>query len=865
MDPSSKGLSKASFEHDPGAQTLGEHFKARKEAISAAYTEFLKENPAFKDKPVVLYGFGAMAGPMQSFAAEQVTAASGDKKFCCLSMGGWDWILENQTQKFKNPKCDKNLLIVDITSPLDTATHYNSFAWGKSSLPSADQQVGCAVQIETFRTYKSNLGNSFKNWHEKDTYASSDFDADLKIMNRMAGFKELSKKIDEKKFNSEMFVTLLNAEEKVNFTDAELNQLKSKEENNQTKELFASVTNSLRKGGSIGDSDKNKIQDVLTHLAKQNPTDRDPQLLKTVREFFDFLNTRSTATRGLAEGLLKSTPAIKDMLWPTFIVDPADDKTMSRIKLMSYEELSSLQKRAEAYSSSPGHRKAIEIQMQKIADEKKLTLDFIGKNSKQPDKILGTLGGVSFGTARDVEIMARCATKETQALAHQILNEAINNPKKLDSVEFLDQFRGAYRLVNKQLNDLVELKDLNKDQIKEMQAVFAVLVDAGNTNVKKLISPTDQMLLAKAHTILLDECIKNGQPEPLLAHLAMVDKIQVMENQPLGDIQALAAKLATNPIDWVQSGDTSVRRREVRTQLKTLQGIDPEKSHIEISFLLPRHAREQFNTRLSGLEDMKCLDSNTMGITKKEANIFYNQKDFKTGKYNYVDPNSQDGGQAVNMGQGVFIESKDSKIQLSIGSEEEKWNSYQKVKIQVDPSVTSTELNQFLSRIGLQAPIFESTPADVDNEKIARLANAKAPEAMAFKTDPRDVVSAGKNQTDLVERSADMQLCDIGFGRMEYCDGHAVRDFWNAGGRGFGATLGHIGISFQAADLIANKGYTVKKGIETSAYDLSLILKGGFLFYCRALRARYYRTGQCSRRKYCYRCWQPSFCKAYDA
>lgn len=809
-----------SLEHDKKSQTIGVKFEARKKALSDAYNEFIKAHPDLKNKTVVLSGFGAMAGPLQTFALDQVEKTTNTQKFICLSMGGWDFILGDHTERFQKLKeNEKNLLIVDLKSPLDKSTK-SSTTLGTGSLPSDDIRVPSAVQIPTFRAYEGNWGDAMglTSWHERPTYTSNNLEIDLQIMNRMVSLKEFSKTLEISKYKTADFASIQANDQKIHITKEELSDIAFKRNAGGTLKMFADMKAKLQHAKPLKDGDEAELMGHVIGLLKAD--EKNPKLLNEVRDFFDFLHTHSSQSRKLAERLLGGDQGkqIKNMLWPTaiFLSDPVPPNGMSKIDFMTTAELINLRNLVQAHDPEDGRLGTIDAELTKRSDYKKPLESFSTNGIEVQVQMLGSL---PLGVVADEDTWKTCAINEKHVdVAKDILG------KQLDSsnTTAVNAYTGAYRILQKHLQDLLAANSKGTDNVKAMSDVFAILAGADAViNQVASRSPYDQSNLAKASKIVLDAVMKEPSLESVKAHLEAVQKIHVMENQPLGDLQALAAK---KKIDWVQSGDDSVRRREVRMELKTLKAADgTQKPQLEVSFLLPRASRDIFDGRLANLQ--KCQKE--LGVKIEQQDIFYNAKDFSDGTYHALDPTNTK-ITPVNMGKGLFISSPDNKIQLCIGNDKEKWNQYQKVKIMVDPSVKSDELHMFLSLMGLQSCIFESTPTDVHNEKFARLANAADPGTLALQPNPLKVVASTKRE-DLQTRAAEMQLCDIGFGRMEYCDGQAVKDFWQAGGRGFGATLGHIGISFKPADVMATGGITQKKTIENSANDLALIMGGGFL------------------------------------
>jgi len=189
---------------------------------------------------------------------------------------------------------------------------------------------------------------------------------------------------------------------------------------------------------------------------------------------------------------------------------------------------------------------------------------------------------------------------------------------------------------------------------------------------------------------------------------------------------------------------------------------------------------------------------------------------------------------AVDIGKALIFKDERGRISVSIGVEEEKWNAYKLVTVEVNPDVTSQELHSFLSVLGLPTTLVASRSEDIENENVARLAQALYPAETSLLPAPEDAIRyvIGKGETavkKIKQREEGMHLKDIGNGRMEYVDPMAVNEFWLSGGRGFAATLGHNGITLDPIEIYQQGGFSKVQEIKAAAQTLTYVLKGGMM------------------------------------
>lgn len=399
------------------------------------------------------------------------------------------------------------------------------------------------------------------------------------------------------------------------------------------------------------------------------------------------------------------------------------------------------------------------------------------------------------------------------------------------------QIRGSAILLHHRLNSSLEESFRTGDFEKNHELVKHLadnLLAADIWLKSEDRHPHMQTTLATAYRQLSEYYRGVGDKVSFEESLMKIGNIQLVPSHPLGDLKRAASRTQKDA-EWVQVDGTEVRRRQVRVQLKAVTTPQEGKQQfLDLSFTLPRKERADFQARLKVLDGSPSFRE--QGITvDRFAKAEYPEYSFPKGAFKGAWDEKRI---VVNTGDALVI--RDNKIAVTIGNDIEKWNQYQKVSVQVDPKVTSQELHEFLSTIGLPMVLLESRPEDIHHENTARVAFARHPVEMAFYESPEECYqnsvenpeNSNLSKTDakaIVDRAKAMRLKDVGNNRLEYVDDQNVVEFWASGGRGFGATLGHSGVTFNLYEIYLHGGTYKKQKIENSAMTMAYILKGGQL------------------------------------
>jgi hypothetical protein len=398
----------------------------------------------------------------------------------------------------------------------------------------------------------------------------------------------------------------------------------------------------------------------------------------------------------------------------------------------------------------------------------------------------------------------------------------------------LKQIRGAAVILYERIKDWQDraFKEPNLKLPEEIQTFTdalllanQVLIKQDSDNQKK--DTGFQTTIAVSYHQLIAHYQKEKNNKMVLQNIENLRSLPITSAQPLGDLQAITKTAAQKSALWLQTGGTLARRRNVRVQLKTIKESKGNQQELNLTFTVPRSQRDQLKQHIDFLDSQNVLDKYGISISKEL--VSYPEIDFKDKTYK---GESLDRKQ-INVGEAHKFDNKKGTISVLIGAEEERWNQFQKVSIRLNPSVTAQELHEFLSVIGLSTVLFESRAQDIVNENLARLIHATYPREVVSLNSPEECVQLGlklsKFKSTLLERAESMELKDIGDGRMEYVDNMAVEDFWKAGGRGFGCTIGHQGVVLSPFEIYKMGGIYKIANIENSAMILSYVLKGGLM------------------------------------
>ncbi|MGA8165030.1 MAG: hypothetical protein WB791_08425 [Waddliaceae bacterium] len=308
----------------------------------------------------------------------------------------------------------------------------------------------------------------------------------------------------------------------------------------------------------------------------------------------------------------------------------------------------------------------------------------------------------------------------------------------------------------------------------------------------------------------------------------MAKTIVIMKTHPLGDLSRVVQTARDTPDLWLQVNGTAIRRRNVRVQLKKMETREGVQDLLCLSCTLPAGERESLEKHFEFLKNYDRLEM--QGIREETSTAAYQTFDRKDDTYKDTTK--------VKVGKARTFKDATGKISLTVGSNKEQWNQYEKISLQVDPSVSAQELHAFLSAMGLPTMMLQSRPEDIYHENLARVTHALYPKEFPGATPEEMIRMATGNQkvdaiarhkvSEIQQRARNMRLKDVRKGRTEYVDSEAIREFWNAGGRGFASTLGHAGLAIGLRNLVYGDFFE-KQNINDSAQTLGHILKGGMM------------------------------------
>ncbi len=176
------------------------------------------------------------------------------------------------------------------------------------------------------------------------------------------------------------------------------------------------------------------------------------------------------------------------------------------------------------------------------------------------------------------------------------------------------------------------------------------------------------------------------------------------------------------------------------------------------------------------------------------------------------------GGARVDAGHDIVVRSRDNRITIRVGADPQYWNQYEKISIEVDPTVTSDELYAFVSGLGLATLMLDSRPEDILQIRLARLAQATFPAETHSSIE--EWARKGASVPELMHRAQHMQFRPDG-DLCQEVDPVALQQFTEAKGVGFGMTVGFsktLGLlemawEWKAYDIqpIARSGMTVSR------------------------------------------------------
>ncbi len=190
------------------------------------------------------------------------------------------------------------------------------------------------------------------------------------------------------------------------------------------------------------------------------------------------------------------------------------------------------------------------------------------------------------------------------------------------------------------------------------------------------------------------------------------------------------------------------------------------------------------------------------------------------------DSGYQSGSHRISAGPGFVIRSRDGRITFKVGANEGWWNQYEKISVEVSPSVSAEELSQFLIGLGLGQLMLDARPEDLFQQRLARLAQATFPSEQHQSIE--EWAQRGAKDPDLLARAKKMTV-PVGSDLAQEVDPMATRLFMEAGGIGFGMTVG-FGRTLSVLEMVtALKPYEVRDVQEGAGLTTARMCANGCL------------------------------------
>ncbi|CRX37972.1 hypothetical protein [Estrella lausannensis] len=436
-------------------------------------------------------------------------------------------------------------------------------------------------------------------------------------------------------------------------------------------------------------------------------------------------------------------------------------------------------------------------------------------------RILGSANHVILEEPAVKALLKEVVSESHQRLAESLLREYKESGKVPDSIELI---KGASVIVHESLKSSVgDTSAMFINHREKIEDLHGLLFSA-NTLIQDIApnaaSTMLQTTLVSVFNQLADICLLQQRTQRAKAYIEGCQGIRISSSHPVGDIGRVA-DMSKKSATWLEAGDQTVRRRNVRCQFKKIESGGRTTENLCFAFTVGEAEREKLSRRMSFLSKSGLLEDQS--IKQEITKATYQTFDRSDNTYKDT--------VTVNAGEAVSYTDSSGKITLTIGTNDEKWNQYQKINVTADASVKAEDLYAFLTLFGLSTAMMQSRREDVMLENKARLANAVRPKETALQSSREETLDAIVSNADKVmieKRAENMHLKDVGKGRMEYVDSHAIKDFWLSGGRGFAATLGHDGVTFNPLEVLS-KGFYKTQKIESAATTLGYILKGGLI------------------------------------
>lgn len=513
----------------------------------------------------------------------------------------------------------------------------------------------------------------------------------------------------------------------------------------------------------------------------------------------------------------------------------------------SLDQLQLLAKDLKEALENPSKKKDLAIPLQLVQGEIKKRQEHLAEfqrslgalNSQLPQvdylsQFMGILGKLDEGLIEEETVLASLKTciearfpkVSIQYFPLHLLTGLVDDKANQRGVANL-----LYFILNANLKDSL-LRTTFDENVSTIQECADLLLTLDQKHSQKVIQTT----LASAYYRLIAYYGTVERGDLIAQNIEKSRNLSLLSTHALGDLQKLDQLAQKQKVVWVQTDGTVIRRRNISVQRKTVQNEGGgDITYTALSFALPAMVRENLRTHIDLLNNLNLLSK--YGIEMEESTLVYPNIDFATGKYR----GSQDDKRVeVKGGEAITFKNKEGTIALKLGTQVEKWNHYQKVNLEIDPSVTSQELHQFLAVFGLPTTLLSSRAEDIYNENVARLAFASHPSYVKEFNSPsatlRSILGSeqgkliSEEETEKIEgRARSMRPKDIGNGRIEFVDAEAIEEFWLAGGRGFGATLGHAGVTLNPIEIFQLGNIFKLQKIEQVADTFAYLIKGGFM------------------------------------